>query len=159
MKRRDVTLAEVANAVGKSTSTVGAWTQAKNWPEVEIQPELARFLGEPLEWLIHGIEKTEYPEITGNVEAVAEAPPRGVFSGNKAPDIRRDLGSSVKVNTAFRPATGEPTPDDCLIYLRAYLDEARLVPGMVGHTLIELRDRFPIDKVRRMREAHDANTH
>ena len=65
-----MTLREVADALGKSISTVGAWTQAKNFPEVEVQPRLAEYLKEPLTWLIHGL--TENVEITQSTESKVE---------------------------------------------------------------------------------------
>lgn len=76
MDRRGLTLRQVAEGVGKSTSTAGAWTQAKNWPEVDVQPKLAALLGVPVQWLIHGIppemETTEEAEIY--TPGVSEAP-------------------------------------------------------------------------------------
>lgn len=65
MKRRTVTLQQIADYCGVGVSTVGAWSQAKNWPAVEIQPRLAEFLQTSVHFLIHGIpenrETTEYP--------------------------------------------------------------------------------------------------
>lgn len=66
MDREGLTLREVATSIGKSTSTVGAWTQGKNWPEVEVQIRLSECLHVPVDWLIHGI--TERAEIPAQVE-------------------------------------------------------------------------------------------
>ena len=67
MKRRGVTLQEVATHCEVGVSTVGAWSQAKNWPQVEVQPALAAFLQTSVHFLIHGIpekmENAQYPEV------------------------------------------------------------------------------------------------
>lgn len=58
----------------------------------------------------------------------------------------------VQLSKAFGSSHREPTEEDCLRYLQDYLAEAKQVPGLVGHTLIELRKRFPIDEARRLSE-------
>ena len=58
MKRRGVTLADVGSALGRSISAVNGWTQAKNWPEVELHVPLSEFLGESPVWLFYGVTGT-----------------------------------------------------------------------------------------------------
>lgn len=108
MARRGVTLQQVAKACGVAVSTVGAWTQGKNWPQVEVQPKLARFLGSSISFLIHGI--TEEPqsalEKTDKVESPHAAPtleeaPQASFGGPATPDtLRAELRRHVDYITA-----------------------------------------------------------
>jgi len=71
MKRQGVTLQTIADACGVGVSTVGAWTQAKNWPQTELQPVLAHFLQSSVNFLFHGI--TEGAEIPQAMEVTAIA--------------------------------------------------------------------------------------
>lgn len=67
ISRKQCTLREVGDAVDMSTSAVGAWTQGKNWPEVEALAKLASFLGVSTDFLISGTPPT--PDL------VADRPP------------------------------------------------------------------------------------
>jgi transcriptional regulator with XRE-family HTH domain len=74
------------------------------------------------------------------------------FPRNKAAAVGNDRDSSVKLNPAFAPPAPNPTEQDCLNHLAAYLAEARHVPGLVAHTLIELKKQFKIQEARAQRE-------
>jgi transcriptional regulator with XRE-family HTH domain len=62
MARRSLRLRDVADACAVAVSTVGAWTQGKNWPDTELQPKLSQLVGEPIDYLLHGITGTDSPE-------------------------------------------------------------------------------------------------
>jgi transcriptional regulator with XRE-family HTH domain len=104
--RRKTTLEKVAKHLGISTSTVGAWTQGKNFPEVQLQPTLAAFLGEPVEWLIHGIGKTDYPEVTERVESGVQEEPFA-YGGPRSPNVEAAIRSYCEELIA--QASGDPT--------------------------------------------------
>jgi len=70
MARRNLTLREIGAALGKSTSAVGAWTQGKNWPEVEALRKLADVLEVSVEFLLEG--KSTRPGLTDKVQWVSE---------------------------------------------------------------------------------------
>ena len=82
------------------------------------------------------------------------------FSDQKNPALARNnpartemhSSSSVKLNPAFAPPVGNPTQQDCIDHLAAYLAEAKHVPGLVAHTLIELKKHFKIADARAQRE-------
>jgi hypothetical protein len=80
---------------------------------------------------------------------------------NEAPYFPRNTGpetgnartsSPVKINPAFAPPGPHPTEQDCLNHLSAYLAEARHVPGLVAHTLIELKKHFKVADAKAQRE-------
>lgn len=124
MKRRGYTLAQVADAVGKSTSTVGAWAQGKNFPEVEVQMELASFLKESVAWLIHG-EVTPSPEIPSKVEEAPQDP-----YGQKP----------VKITVASNSITGDrDLASEARYLLERALLAAKNDPALLGWIVGQLR--------------------
>lgn len=122
MARRKVTLQEVANHIGASVSTVGAWTQAKNFPQTELQPALADFLGISVQRLIHGISVTDKAELLVEEEEQA--------AYDSAPPRRAD----------------EATPQLCLDHLRKVLNRAQGVTGGVGYVYRMLNKHLPLDE-------------
>ena len=125
MSRRGLTLQEIANDLGKSVSTVGAWTQAKNFPATELQPRLAALLGLSVPHLIHGISVAEEME-SGRVEEAAApyetAPPA---RAGRAP---------------------QPTAGQCMNHLRQFLAHAEKSPGGIGYTYHVLQKHLPLDE-------------
>lgn len=79
-------------------------------------------------------------------------PPAPKFSGNSPSRIGNNPDSSVKLNPAFAPPVGNPTQQDCIDHLTAYLAEAKHVPGLVAHTLIELKKHFKVAEARAQRD-------
>ena len=73
-------------------------------------------------------------------------------SRNKGSRVENNKSSSVKLNPAFAPPVSNPTQQDCIDHLTAYLAEAKHVPGLVAHTLIELKKHFKIADARAQRE-------
>lgn len=53
-RKKGATLQCIAAHLGVAVSTVGAWSQAKNWPKVELHERLAEFLGVSVDFLIYG---------------------------------------------------------------------------------------------------------
>lgn len=112
MSRRGVTLQDVARACGVAVSTVGAWSQAKNWPQVEVQPKLAKYLHSSIAFLIHGItEEPELPAEKTEVPQAADTPPLVVNEGPQAPygsaeAIERDLRKHFE--EVLQDARGDP---------------------------------------------------
>jgi transcriptional regulator with XRE-family HTH domain len=88
MKRRDLKLHSVAEFCGVSTSTVGAWTQGLNWPQVEAQPKLAQCLGLSVQFIIHGIP--DEPETSSSSVLSAVAEPRATYGGEG--DLTEEIG-------------------------------------------------------------------
>lgn len=78
--------------------------------------------------------------------------PRAKYGNNKPENryIHNDT-SSLKVNTGFRTTPGEPTAEDCISYLAAYVAEARYVPGAVGRTWFELQRNFSLPEIKKLR--------
>lgn len=91
MSRKGLTLQQLAERCGVAVSTVGAWTQAKNWPQVEIQARLADHLGVSIAFLYHGITESAEPPHAELPSVVAEdSAPYG--TGEMiAREIRRDI--------------------------------------------------------------------
>ena len=124
MARRGLTLQEIANHLGKSVSTVGAWTQAKNFPATDLQPGLADLLGLSLTHLMHGISVAEETE-AGRVEEPAAPYFSAVPRPGRAP---------------------QPTAQHCLDHMRQFLEQAEKSPGGLGYTYRLLLKHFPLDE-------------
>jgi transcriptional regulator with XRE-family HTH domain len=62
-REKRLKLREVAKACDVSVSTVGSWTQGKNWPAVEKQRLLANLLKVSVQFLIHGAPDTDTVEV------------------------------------------------------------------------------------------------
>jgi hypothetical protein len=94
----------------------------------------------------------KYSESGDKTTVLLEEPPHSESPRNKPAVVGNDRDSSVKLNPAFAPPAPNPTEQDCLNHLAAYLAEARHVPGLVAHTLIELKKHFKIQEARAQRE-------
>lgn len=96
----------------------------------------------------HGLDNKDHFQTKQNVlnEPAAVYKAAGNAAGDK-PKIQADR---LKINTAFRTAPAEPTAEDCISYLAAYVSRARLVPGMIGHTWIQLKRHFPIEDLEQL---------
>jgi len=138
MARKDVTLQQVAEACKVAVSTVGAWTQGMNWPKVTIQPALAAYLDESVEFLIHGISVSS----TTGKPVITEY--------EQASRFRTVSGSPrMQINPRYAPPDKQPTRDDCVNYFERYVRSVEQVPGAIGHTWIELNRHFVIEEIAR----------
>lgn len=148
MSRRGVTLQQIADHLKVATSTVGAWTQAKNWPKVQLQPQLSAFLGVSTDFLIHGISVniTEPVEITAVHKTDLR---RSLLVDDTAPSRTGfAVGESdpVQLREGFQPPAPTPTRQDCLKHLDEYLRRAEREPGGIGYAYRILMKDFPLDE-------------
>jgi transcriptional regulator with XRE-family HTH domain len=92
-EKERVTLQQIADACGVAVSTVGAWTQGKNWPQVEVQPKLAHYLKTSIQFLIHGIpgeaEITYPPSMADRSPGVLESEAQSPYGSTE--DIEHEL--------------------------------------------------------------------
>jgi transcriptional regulator with XRE-family HTH domain len=129
ISRRGVTLAAVAAECAVSVSTVGAWTQGKNWPKVEQQPKLAAFLKTSVMHLVHGVAEeaevsaanTEHPYLE---PIVAEAAPPLAYDLSPRAPLAQQLIADF---SALVAAAGDNR--DRLGWVRVQLDQMRAVSG------------------------------
>lgn len=141
MKRRELILQDVATRCGVGTSTVGAWTQAKNWPQVETLPTLAEFLGVSISWLVTGVpEKME----SATFYKVGDSSADTVVRPLAVEEQGGRVGSPLELNRQFAPAPAEPKPQQFVDHLLCYLDHARHEEGGLWHAWIELKRHFPL---------------
>ena len=50
----------------------------------------------------------------------------------------------MRIQPGYAPPAREPSEQDCLYYLRKYLQLMRTKPGGLGHTYVELQRNFPL---------------
>lgn len=144
--RRGLTLAQLAEACGVSVSTVGAWSQGKNFPEVEAQQKLAESLNVSVQFLIHGIPVT-HEDFTDHPEGITYAKPRGKPDGSRPPFS--GIVNEVNLNPRYTSSGKAPTRQQVESYLKAYLDLAQQVPGGIEHAFIEITEALSMEKIRR----------
>ena len=142
MSRRGVTLEQVARQLKLSTSTVGAWAQGKNFPQTELQPDLAELLGTTVAHLVHGISVKRETE---NPFTLAEEPAPYFSARGLGAAAAADRGP-VKFSPGYAPRPPEPTPQACIDYFLTYLKAAEHAPGGVGVTWWKLQKNFPLDE-------------
>lgn len=131
-----VTLKELTGVLGFSTDSLFGYRtgrlpiSAKAWRKLRNAEHQAGLISDPNQTQIGG---SNFPRNTPSLLG-------------KIPD------SSVKLNPVFAPPAANPTEQDCVAHLTAYLAEARHVPGLVAHTLIELKKHFKVSEAHAQRE-------
>lgn len=140
MSRRGVVLREVAAAVEKGVSTVGSWTQGKNWPEAESLIILGRFLHVSLDYLVSGTavtaagptKKSDHLILGGKITAVSEG----------------DSGIYGEVASRIPEQRNPSTRADCESYTRRLFDAAELSedPDAFPAIMSRLKKQFPLDE-------------
>lgn len=161
--KRGIPLASLA---GGKASTAKSWEQgsipaASRWEEIAeklgLSPSFV-FLGQPrLREDYDFIAKygDEIGEPTGD-SAVHEppasygdpTPPRAATSPPPPVPTRRP----VELTPPYRLPPDTPTEQQCLEYLRAYLQAGREVPGAAAHTWLELQEKFPLSRWKKYTE-------
>ena len=153
MSRKKLTLQQIADECGVAVSTVGAWAQAKNWPQVELQPKLARLLECSISFLFHGV--TEEPE--NSTHSVGEvAAPYGESIAGHAKKRSEDAGIGVREAGTKLPSMlivprhslppDAPDREKCLSHFSEFLRQAEREPGGLGYTWRILQKYFPLDE-------------
>lgn len=135
-------------------------TYAKEKGVFKSEAALAAFIGISRAMLYAYLDGTqEVSDKTlgklSDAEARIGLVPYEKISGNNLMRFGKDRDSSLKLNPAFAQPAADPSAQDCLEHLKAFLSEAQHVPGLIGHTLIELRERFPVEKALRLRQQHE----
>jgi transcriptional regulator with XRE-family HTH domain len=72
-----------------------------------------------------------------SVQETSAPPDDPRFSGSETP-------SPMRIQPGFAAPAREPSEQDCLYYLRKYLQLMRTKPGGLGHTYVELQRNFPL---------------
>lgn len=148
LERKGLRPEKFAEEFGISRSTVFNWLASDEPPPPKHWESLVSFFG-----VSRGFLLTGNPEKQDTGGTIVGEEPGPYFPRNTGPEIGKQRGSSpVQINPAFAPPAPHPTSQDCLNHLAAYLAEAEHVPGLVAHTLIELKKNFKIAEARAQRE-------
>lgn len=119
---------------------MGAWAQGANFPEIEVQPKLAEFLGVSVQFLIHGIPVKGDP-LTWQAEEERRA---DYVKSRKETmgDFPKDQASK-RAMTLTPKFSSTPTREDCESYLKGVLDVAPAAGVSYGFILRKLKNALP----------------
>lgn len=84
-----------------------------------------------------------YPGNTRNEEGLRFEEARPPYSASRS--------TPMTITPGHEPPASEPTEQQCQEYLAEYLRRGKPLPCWVGHTYLELRDKFPLDKPERLK--------
>jgi transcriptional regulator with XRE-family HTH domain len=144
-ERRDMSQAEITRQLGiKSPARVGNWFQGKNLPR-GYAPALARLLGTTTDFLLEGRYEPALDPLQklSGAEDLRVGEPVASFGGPRPP---------MRITPGHEPPVSAPTEELCQEHLAEYLRRGRPIPGWIGHTYLELRDKFPLDKPERLKQ-------
>lgn len=91
-----------------------------------------------------GVEKENiaiYQKMGGR-EDLRGGEPMASFRGSRPP---------MRITPGHEAPAAEPTEQLCQEHLAEYLRRGRPIRGWVGHTYLELRDKFPLDRPERLK--------
>jgi transcriptional regulator with XRE-family HTH domain len=145
-ERRGLTQAEIARRLAiENPARVGNWFQGQNRPR-EHAGALARLLGTTTDFLLEG----RYEPASGAPSKLSG--PESLRIEEATASYRSARNTPMRITPGHEPPAAEPTEQNCQEHLAEYLRRGRPIPGWVGHTYLELRDKFPLEKPERLKQ-------
>jgi hypothetical protein len=142
-----------ARDYGLSEAQLHNWLKREHPPLHKHWPRLAEYFGCSIEHIAIGApEKLEpIPSAVHEDQALYGDPTplrAATISPPTSPSRR-----TVELNPSYRLPAATPTEKQCLEYMAAYLAAGREVPGATAATWLELQEKFPITRWKKLLEA------